>query len=610
MLRSASRLLAVGLLAACVSLAGCATFTAHPHLTPNGVALGITRATKKTPLRFGMRFGSTFGATLSAPIDEVYCVSSTLTPCTTSGNPGNGSQGDPAWLAFGKVNAALVQLGLTANDPANEVLATPDGASGIPYLRALVGNDIPAISLAASGNGGVTGTLGYANGGTGLSTLIANDCLAANASANGYDFVTCGSGGSGVTSISGDGALFTNSASTGAVTLTLGSAPGYGVWGNDTAASATPAYTALSSWPAAAFPTLNQNTTGYAASLTSNGYTLPCTVPTLVSGDYLTNNGTTCSWAAVSAGGITLQTNGTNNASQTTLNLVGTGNVSVTNPTGGTVDIGPVSEPVETPITASTYTLTTTDCGKQIPLENTSGVTVTVPGGSTFDGCQVDFTVPTGYGASTLSGSSVTINGNSTVSIAVNAQAGINFDGTNWQLVHSTGSGSSGFTLENGGTSLGTVTTLNCSTGTSCSASGGVGTLTATGGSSGYTDITWNDAGGAGAGVNIYTAPGVSGSSEINSNVLPRAGTFTNMSVYITTAATGSPVVITLSYGATPSSISASTTITCTIAVGANTCNVSASQAVSANDVWTIYVSNGGTAATGNVLIGLALQLN
>ncbi len=32
------------------------------------------------------------------------------------------------------------------------------------------------------------------------------------------------------------------------------------------------------------------------------GFTLPCTVPTLVSGGYLTNNGTTCSWAPVSGG--------------------------------------------------------------------------------------------------------------------------------------------------------------------------------------------------------------------------------------------------------------------------------------------------------------------
>ena len=41
------------------------------------------------------------------------------------------------------------------------------------------------------------------------------------------------------------------------------------------------------------------------------GYTLPCTVPTLVSGDYLTNNGTTCSWAAVSGSGTMTDGTGT-----------------------------------------------------------------------------------------------------------------------------------------------------------------------------------------------------------------------------------------------------------------------------------------------------------
>lgn len=53
-----------------------------------------------------------------------------------------------------------------------------------------------------------------------------------------------------------------------------------------------------------------------------------------------------------------------------------------------------------------------------------------------------------------------------------------------------------GLVLENGGSSVGTISTLNCSTGTSCSASSGVGTITATGGGSGsYINIggsvTW-----------------------------------------------------------------------------------------------------------------------
>jgi hypothetical protein len=45
----------------------------------------------------------------------------------------------------------------------NQVLASPNGASGAVALRALVGADIPQISLAGSGNGGVTGNLPVTN---------------------------------------------------------------------------------------------------------------------------------------------------------------------------------------------------------------------------------------------------------------------------------------------------------------------------------------------------------------------------------------------------------------------------------------------------------------
>ena len=188
----------LSVLIACVSLSACATFTGQPaaaFTADSGAHVPAVHAVHPTASH--MRYGASFGAPLSAPMLPVDCVSATSTACVTTGNPGNGSEGDPAWLAFGKVNAWGTQLGLFANDTANEVLATPDGAAGIPYLRALVGNDIPPISLAGGDvNGGVVGILPVANGGLGLNTLIANDCLAANSAATAFQFVTCGSGGS------------------------------------------------------------------------------------------------------------------------------------------------------------------------------------------------------------------------------------------------------------------------------------------------------------------------------------------------------------------------------------------------------------------------------
>lgn len=86
-------------------------------------------------------------------------------------------------------------------------------------------------------------------------------------------------------------------------------------------------------------------------------------------------------------------------------------------------------------ISASTYSISAADCGRQDLLENAGGVTVTVTGGGTFTGCQIDFGVPSGFGTSTLSGSSVTIGGHSSVSMAVDRQCGINFDGANWGVI-------------------------------------------------------------------------------------------------------------------------------------------------------------------------------
>lgn len=67
----------------------------------------------------------------------------------------NGSAGVPSFRSI--VGADF------GSQSANTFFAAPNGSPGNPTFRALVGADVPAVNLAASGNGGVTGILPGAN---------------------------------------------------------------------------------------------------------------------------------------------------------------------------------------------------------------------------------------------------------------------------------------------------------------------------------------------------------------------------------------------------------------------------------------------------------------
>ncbi len=117
-------------------------------------------------------------------------------PIGSAGNVLTVVAGEPAWAApatsgtvtsvglslpsiFNVTGTPVTSSGtLTATfntETANTVFAGPaSGGAATPTFRALVSADIPAINLAASGNGGVTGVLPVANGGTNLSTTPSN----------------------------------------------------------------------------------------------------------------------------------------------------------------------------------------------------------------------------------------------------------------------------------------------------------------------------------------------------------------------------------------------------------------------------------------------------
>lgn len=69
-------------------------------------------------------------------------------------------------------NSGTITINKTTGLPANRVVATPDGVTGVVSVRSLVGTDIPAISLAITGVSGVTGNLpvNHLNNGSAAST--------------------------------------------------------------------------------------------------------------------------------------------------------------------------------------------------------------------------------------------------------------------------------------------------------------------------------------------------------------------------------------------------------------------------------------------------------
>jgi hypothetical protein len=71
----------------------------------------------------------------------------------------------PSFLAVsGNPITTAGTLAVTAPSASqNFVLAAPSASAGSPTMRALVGADIPAINLAGTGNGGITGTLPLTN---------------------------------------------------------------------------------------------------------------------------------------------------------------------------------------------------------------------------------------------------------------------------------------------------------------------------------------------------------------------------------------------------------------------------------------------------------------
>ena len=149
----------------------CTTGQAPRGILANGNATGC--ASYATVTSVGLSMPSWFSVA-NSPVTGSGTLTVTAAGSQTAhqviGTCGTATSFAPCSLVAGDI-PALAYLS-NASGAANLVMATPNGASGSPSLRALVGADIPAINLAASGNGGVTGNLpvGNLNSGTGATS--------------------------------------------------------------------------------------------------------------------------------------------------------------------------------------------------------------------------------------------------------------------------------------------------------------------------------------------------------------------------------------------------------------------------------------------------------
>jgi hypothetical protein len=297
-----------------------------------------------------------------------------------------------------------------ASQTANTFLAAPNGSSGTPTFRGIVAADVPALSYVSSvgvtapitTTGGLTPTIGITQSGAASDGYLSStDWNTFNAKQPAGAYLTS------VAVTSANGFAGTSSGGT-TPSLTLTTSITGLLKGNGTAMSAATAGTdysagtsalatgilksttttgALTIAVAADFPTLNQNTTGTAANVTgtvaiANGGTGQTTqtaafdalAPTTTKGDLIVDNGTNNVRLAVGTDTYVLTADAT----------TATG-VKWAAPSGGSSNITAFGLWENNASITANYSITSGNNALSAgPISVASGVTVTVPTGSTW----------------------------------------------------------------------------------------------------------------------------------------------------------------------------------------------------------------------------------
>lgn len=343
-----------------------------------------------------------------APAQQlVICNLSTNASCNPNTNPGNGAQGMPAWTAFGVIN---VDLSLIPSALFN----------GLP---------LPIIN----GGTGQTTASGAINALLPPQGAFAGNCLGTNGSS--ASWIACGTGGGGGGGVSSVG-------------LTMPSQ--FSIAGSNPITGAGSFVVTLSgtAFPVSSGGTGASSLTGPLKGNGSSAFSVASIADILALG-------TGCTSSTVwlnGAGGCTAP------SGSGTVNTGSTGSLAYYASTGTSISpaslggnlafLGSVLQTSQkiNPQTGTSYAFLSTDAGKLVTFSNSSATAVTLSQAGTTgftSGYSIDVE-NLGAGTVTISPTTSTVNGASTLSVAQNTGCTVTSDGTNYQVSACTALGNSG----------------------------------------------------------------------------------------------------------------------------------------------------------------------